>query len=228
MFLALKFQHYFTFFGVPSMRLNQRSLVFIIVSLLVVIVLAWQVGHRLLPGTPPPRINGAIFPEPKDLAPFALQATGGQAFTQQDLRGHWSFIYFGYTHCPDACPTTMLQFKQLETKLRQIAPEALLSFVMVTVDPERDTSKIMQDYVNHFNPAFIGLGGDPGKIKAFARQLFVAYQRGEENTAIGYAMYHSDSIAIINPEGQFAAVFSSPHKVNNMARDFLKVLKFRG
>ncbi len=205
------------------MELNRNTLLIFIAAMALLVVLAWKVGSSLMPGQPPVQINGTIFAEPRNLEPFALTQTEEKTFSNKDLHGHWSFLYFGYTHCPDACPTTMLQFKQLQEKLRTTAANIKVSFVMVTVDPERDTPQIMQQYVNHFSSSFLGLGGEPGQIKAFAKQLFMGYQRGEDNTAIGYTMYHSDSIAIINPEGQFAAVLSSPHRVKNMAQDFLKV-----
>jgi len=209
------------------MRLNLKALIFFVVFLLVLLVVAWRLGYGLLPGSPPPRINGAIFSEPKTLASFSLQRAAGRTFTQKDLQGHWTLVYFGYTHCPDACPTTMMQFQQLREILKKNVPELAVSFVMVTVDPERDTPALMQDYVRHFNATFTGLSGDPKEIKAFAKQLFVAYQRGEDNSAIGYAMYHSNAVSIINPKGQFAAIFSSPHRVKNMAQDFLKVIKYQ-
>ncbi len=208
------------------MRLNHKPILFLIILILMLGIAAWRAGLNLLPVTPP-KIYGMTFSEPKTLAPFVLQSAGGRAFTQKDLHGHWSFIYFGYTHCPDACPITMLQFKQLQGTLRKTMPKQRLAFIMVTVDPERDTPKLMQAYVNHFATSFHGLSGDSMEIKAFAKQLFVGYQRGEDNTAIGYTMYHSDSIAVINPDGQFAAVFASPHKAKNMAQDFLKVAAYQ-
>ncbi len=209
------------------MRLNLKSLVFFVVFLLVLFVVAWKLGYSLLPGSPPPRIYGAIFPEPKTLAPFSLQRTAGRTFTQKDIQGHWTLVYFGYTHCPDVCPTTMMQFQQMQEKLKKNVPELPVSFVMVTVDPERDTPALMEDYVRHFNTTFTGLSGDPKEIKALAKQLFVGYQRGQDDAAIGYAMYHSDSVLIINPKGQFAAIFSSPHPAKNMTQDFLKVIKYQ-
>ncbi len=204
------------------MYLNLRSILILLGSILIFI----GVISKALPASSSPTINGMIFSEPKMLDAFKLKTADGQLFTRKDLLGHWTFIYFGYTHCPDACPIAMHQLKVLEKRLQKTAPDQKLSFVMVTVDPQRDTPQIMQQYVNHFNPAFRGLSGDPKEIEAFAKQLYVAYGRGEENTAIGYVMYHTDTITIINPNGQFVAAFSSPHYPRNMAQDFLKIIKY--
>jgi len=193
--------------------------------LLLSLLVLGGVAHQALAESPP-MIDGQIFAEPKILKDFTLQSADGQLFTREDLLGHWTLIYFGYTHCPDACPIAMHQLKVMEKRLRKAVPDEKLSVVMVTVDPERDTPEIMQQYVRHFNPSFHGLSGDPGQIEAFARKLYVAYGRGEENPAIGYVMYHTDTITITNPKGQFVAAFSSPHYPRNMVRDFLKILKY--
>ncbi len=209
------------------MRYNRKTVLVSLAAGLALIGVAAKLIGNTLAKAPPPQINGIIFTDPTPVEPFALKSAAGKSFTIQDLRDHWTFIYFGYTHCPDACPIAMYQLKVLETKLRKMVPKQELSFVMVTIDPERDTPDLMQQYVNHFNPAFHGVSGDPKEIKSFATQFHVGYQRGEDNTAIGYAMYHSDTITVIDPQGQFAAVFASPHGPTNMANDFKKLLVFR-
>jgi len=191
-----------------------------------IILLLAGFTHVVHASTIPTLINGGILLTSKQLDVFTLKTADGQYYTRKALLGHWTFIYFGYTHCPDACPITLHQLKVLQKRLHKTVPDQKFSFVMVTVDPERDTPQIMQEYVNHFNPAFHGLSGDPGEIKALAKQLLVQYERGEKNTAIGYVMYHTDDIEIVNPKGEFVAAFFNPHYPRDMLKDFLTIQKF--
>ncbi len=159
---------------------------------------------------------------PRELLIPELYREDGQAFTLGDLRGHWSLVFFGYTHCPDICPTTMSVLAQARTKSVADFPQVYF----VTVDPQRDTPEILQDYVRYFDTSFVGLTGEAAMLGALATQLSTVYMRapaeaGSENE---YLMDHSSAIMLINPQGQLAAFINSPHSAQSIQQALSKLV----
>ncbi len=138
--------------------------------------------------------------------PFQLEAAGGRVVTDQDFRGRWMLVYFGYTHCPDACPTAL---QDMAGALDELGPDASknVAAVFITVDPERDTPQVMRNYVSGFDAPITGLSGSPEQIAAAARAYRVYYKRHDESGG-DYAMDHSSIIYVMNPKGQFVANFT--------------------
>jgi protein SCO1/2 len=162
---------------------------------------------------------GTALPRPKPLAPFALIDQDGRELTEASLRGKWTFAAIGYTTCPDICPITMATFVTLH---RQIAaPGQGPQFLLISVDPERDTPERLAQYVRHFDPGFRAATGSEAGLSALTRDLGGLYARVEDpKSALGYTMDHSASIYLIDPAGRLAAIFSPPHDPFMMARDF--------
>ncbi len=170
--------------------------------------------------------QGTLLPQPRTLAPFALTDQDGRGYNNANLLGHWTFVAFGYTSCPDVCPMMLATLAAVDRALAdQAEGEGTPAEVLfVSVDPERDTPERLGKYIRHFNPRFIGATGSDVQLKALAAQLGVMFARVEgEKTALGYLMDHSASILLIDPEGRFAAVFSTPHDAKKIAADFLKL-----
>jgi protein SCO1/2 len=156
-----------------------------------------------------PQIQAAVVNPARQIAVPELIKHDGEPFTNEDLKGRWSLIFFGYTHCPDICPMTMNVLAQAKKIARTEFPQV----VLVSVDPQRDTVGMLGDYVNYFDEEFIGVTGDENMIQALALQTSVVYMKvpgssGDEND---YLMDHSSSILLINPEGQLAAFLKAPH-----------------
>lgn len=142
--------------------------------------------------------------------PFALKDHRGKSFTNADLKGHYSLVYFGFTHCPDICPaglsTITNALEALGDKAERITP------VFVTVDPERDTREVMADYVSHFHPSLIGLTGTNEQIKQIAAAYKVYYSKAEQkDSAVGYVVDHSGYMYLMGPDGEYLAHF--PHDI---------------
>ena len=164
--------------------------------------------------------EGTLLTQPRPLADFALTDQDGQPLSLANLRGGWTFLAIGYTHCPDVCPMTLATFDAID---RQIAPPGdqpatarrgglRPRFLFVSVDPERDTPERLAQYVRYFNPAFLGATGEEAQLRAFAAQLGLLFARVEgQDTAMGYLMDHSASILLVDPQGRLTAIFSSPH-----------------
>lgn len=144
--------------------------------------------------------------------PFSLVDGSGRVVTDQDFRGKWMLVYFGYTHCPDACPTALQDMANavdlLGEKKRNVA------LIFITVDPERDTPAVVKDYVSSFQAPITALSGTPDQIAKAAREYRVYYAKHQ--TKDGYDMDHSSVIYVMDPSGRFVTNFThqtSPEQI---------------
>ena len=177
----------------------------------------------------PPQLSQATthLPAPKALQAFELLTHNGEPFTLDSLKGHWSFVFFGYTHCPDVCPTTLATLSAVAKQLVQVGKQSPAArFYFVSVDPERDTQAHLAQFVPYFNSEFLGVTGRPEQIDNLTRQLSILYIKGAPDAQGGYLVDHTASVLLLNPEGQFEAVFSPPLSVNNIAADFGKLARY--
>lgn len=154
------------------------------------------------------RVNGAVvFDKPRLFDDFTLLDHKGEPFTQADLEGQWTLIYFGFTQCPDICPMAMLDLKRLVEAL----PEDLAGrtqVALVSVDPARDTPEVLAEYVGYFHPDFVGVTGDFLTIRRFANQVNVAFSKVTQGD--DYTVDHSGNIVLINPMGDYHGFFQPP------------------
>lgn len=168
-------------------------------------------------------IQGSILTPPRKIAIPALIKDNKEAFSLADLTGHWSLLFFGYTHCPDVCPVTMgvvAQAKKIATANNHIFPQ--LTFV--SIDPERDKVETLAEYVQYFDKDFIGVTGDKDLIKALALQMSVIYMKMPAEGDSGYLVDHSAALLLLNPEGKLVAFFNPPHDPNTILKDFQTVV----
>ncbi len=172
----------------------------------------------------PPQIHGYVLPQPHGLTPFALVDSKGQPFEPQAFTGHWSFVFFGYTYCPDVCPVTLVALAAAKKKIEQRFPDVPVEYYFVSVDPARDTPQRLHEYVGYFDPSFHGLTGKDAEIAKFAKQVGAVYftptGQGERN----YLVSHSSNVVLLDPAGNVHAVFSAPHEPANLAADFATIL----
>jgi protein SCO1 len=158
--------------------------------------------------------------------PFALSAPDGSTVTDQTYSGKWLLVYFGYTFCPDSCPTMLLE---IATALKELGPYAAeVQALFITVDPQRDTSEVMQQYTQSFDPRIIGLTGTPQQIASVAQEYGAYYVRHKTGPrAEDYVMDHSTYLYVMDPEGKFVRVFDSAASGNRIA-DALRILLSSG
>lgn len=157
-----------------------------------------------------------LFDSPRAIPAVTLQsATGGQ-WTTNDLQGQWDLLFFGYTFCPDICPTTMAELRQLTASL---PPEdaARLRITMVSVDPQRDTPKQMADYLKFFSPDFHGATGDSQQLAQLAAALSVAYIEPDTSSA-NYLVDHSGQVVLIDPQGRYSGFIRPPFQPAKLAK----------
>ena len=168
-----------------------------------------------------PRIIAADRDGPGIGGPFALIDQHDRPVTDQSFKGRWMLIYFGYTYCPDVCPTTLAVIGQALDKLppdqrKQIAP------IFITVDPERDTPKVMGDYVVNFAPDMVGLTG-PLEAVEKAEHEYKVYAKKHAEADGSYSMDHSSIVYLMDPDGRYREIFSGEVNAAQMA-DGLKKL----
>jgi len=210
-----------------QMKMTGRAVPLVLagVAALAVGLAASLLWHR--PPAPPELSQHTTWLDPpKALAPFELVDHRESPFGLDELRGHWSFLFFGYTHCPDVCPTTLGQLNAVAERLggdQNGSPR----FVFVSVDPDRDTPQRIADFVGYFNPAFVGVTGDPKALEALTRQLGVLslkVQRDEQGG--GYLVDHTAAIFLIDPRGRLQALFSPPLDTEAMIADFRALARY--
>jgi protein SCO1/2 len=170
--------------------------------------------------------SATLLPQLRSLQPFSLRDQHGRPFTNQTLQGRWTFLSFGYTNCPDICPTTLAMLTSMGRQIDASGNSAEYQIAFVSVDPERDTQQRLAEYIDFFNPEFLGVRGDDSELQRLTRPLGILYVKvTTENSAMGYVMDHSASIILVDPQGRYHALFSSPHDPDDMAQDFMTITK---
>jgi len=168
-----------------------------------------------------------VLPEPRVIADFALTDHNGQSFNLDKLRGQWSLIFFGFTHCPDVCPNTLYDLAVINENLKRADEEEPPGHqvIFVSVDPERDTPELLSQYVSYFDPDFIGASGREEQLAALTMQLGIAYRIEEhEQGGKNYDVFHSASILLTDPQGRLFGAFPAPHEAEKMAEDLAALI----
>ena len=174
-------------------------------------------------GAPPATEAAAVYAAPRPLPAFGLVAHDGSRFGRERLLGRYTLVFFGFTNCPDLCPTTLAELAAAERLLADLPAARRPAVVMVSVDPARDTPAVLARYVPHFDPAFVGLTGDERAIGALAAALGAAFQKGAEVDG-SYAVDHTAAIFLIDPAARLLAVFPTPHAARTLAADYRLIL----
>ena len=172
--------------------------------------------------------TGTFITPSRELADFSLIDQQGRVFGSANLRGHWSMLFFGYTNCPDLCPTTLTTLAAMQKRLRAAKAAVLPQVIFVSVDAKRDTPAQMAKYVPYFDPEFIGLtAADQPSIEAVAKKLGVSVII-EPAAGGNYTVDHSGAIFVFNPDGRLTAILSGPFSVEALQGDFQRIVAARG
>lgn len=190
-------------------------------ALVVLIAASGLVFAVMRQGTPVPPVQqpgvphvALMYPDavtpvspPLALQDFTLPASTGAALSLSDLRGQWLVIFFGYTHCPDFCPMTLLDYKRVKAELGPRAED--VRFIYISVDGFRDTPAAMQGYLAHFDPDFLGFSGDDDTLRRVAGDYNLYYRRRvEEGSAETYYVEHTTRSYLVNRSGGLVASFA--------------------
>ena len=169
-----------------------------------------------------PSLLGTLWPEPRPLTGFLLSDHRGQAFAEEQFKGQWSLVFFGYTSCPDICPITMAILGHLVSQMQEQQLTVPRVF-MVSLDPERDDADKLGQYVGYFGDDLTGLRGSPDQLDTLARQIGAVYERSIQDEQGNYDIAHSASVFVVDPLGRLYSVLSPPHEVSAMVSKLVAI-----
>jgi protein SCO1/2 len=171
--------------------------------------------------------NAVLYPQPRAVPEFHLAQANGQPLSLENWRGHWNVVYFGYTNCPDVCPTTLATFKQVWKDLGQRNLSGRVRFDFISVDPERDTPEHLRQYVGFFNADFIAATGSDQELTPLSRALGLIYSRTTAANG-NVEVDHSGSAIIIDPQGRLVGMFRPPFVASALSADLATLIGERG
>ena len=214
----------------PSLLLTKTNLaVLLVIALSVAAFIGWKLSHEPVVKAPA-EIEDYLFWQAKELTEFKLTGANNTTLSLNDLKGKWSFVFFGYTHCPDVCPLTMMimgqAFKILE-KNPAVFPE--IQNIFVSVDPKRDTPEALKEYVSYFNDRFIGVTGSTAELDDFSRQmsaLYTIHANEADQSADTYTVTHNSTVFLVDPQGRLYGRFPPPQNPQEIAEVFMKIRTF--
>lgn len=198
----------------------------------VIAILAFALGAYLardvLPSkrTPPELAGATVFNEPRPLPDVDLTDQDGDLLDAAALRSHWTLVFFGFTHCPDVCPTTLATLAQARRQLADLPLQEQPRVLLVSVDPERDDAERLGSYVRFFDPDFIGATGTPEQVAAAAAAFGVPYAKVPLPGG-GYTMDHGSGVFVVGPPG-LVAYSSGPQDATALANDYRKIIAYAG
>jgi len=179
----------------------------------------------------PKNLDATVLPNARPLLGFSLVDQNNQTFSPTQLKGQWSFLFFGFTNCPDVCPTTLkvmqAMWKTLPTKMGDPGHPKLY---FVSVDPDRDKPEILKQYVQYFNTEFNGVTGKLDELDKLTNQIGIlyGYDEKEDDKDEEYIVNHSAQLILVDPKGRMRAVISPPHITKTIAANFQTIRTFYG
>lgn len=169
-----------------------------------------------------PELHGFLLNPEQPAADFTLTSAGGKPIRLSDYRGKIVLLYFGYTHCPDACPTTMAETKVAFAELGAAAAD--VQVIMISIDPARDTPELLADYVQQFDPRFLGGTTTLEAVTALASAYGVFFEKHEGSVATGYLIDHSAQMIVVDRQGYTRMLLPYGLRGEDMATDLRYLL----
>ncbi|VAW94601.1 Cytochrome oxidase biogenesis protein Sco1/SenC/PrrC, thiol-disulfide reductase involved in Cu(I) insertion into CoxII Cu(A) center [hydrothermal vent metagenome] len=208
---------------------NKNNNLILTAVAIVSVVVGVLVSQKLIktPAAIPENLSATLLDKAKPLRNFELINHNNKPFNLNSLKGNWSFLFFGYTHCPDVCPLAMQVMRKVwrAPELKTVTASKM-QMIFVSVDPDRDTPTLLKSYAQYYNPAFIGVTGKADEIDNITKQIGILYGFDEPNKNGDYNVSHSGQIILIDPQGNMRAVFSPPLNPKSITQDFIAIKKW--
>ncbi|MDX1654948.1 MAG: SCO family protein [Candidatus Competibacteraceae bacterium] len=204
--------------------LSGKTVTLILSAALALAVGLWAGLYLTARLNPPPLelASGVVLDPPRRVEAFELIDQDGRSFGPERLAGQWDFIYFGYTYCPDVCPTSLADLAALERRLESQGLAEATAYLLISVDPQRDTPERLGEYVRYFHPQFQGATGSRQTLDRLTRQMGVAYRIPKSQDGEDYMVDHSSAVLVVDPQARLRAIFTS-HDPQAMATDFARL-----
>ena len=201
--------------------MGPKNIFIAIVAVFAIGMGAWMSYYLTVP--PPAPRKATVLPATTELPEFSLVDQSGNPVGRESFAGHWSLVFFGFTHCPDICPLTLQVLSSARNQLREAGQDPLPRIVLVSVDPERDTPDVVGKYVSYFGEDNVAITGDMDELKKLTSGLGIFFNKAyiDDET---YSVDHSAVVLVINPRGEFHALFGAPHEVDDYVHDLPIIL----
>ncbi len=196
-------------------------------TLLVLGVMLGQMIFKSGNGALPQDLAATYLPEGRPVVGIQMTDHHNGKFDESRFKGKWSFMFFGFTQCPDVCPAVLLVMKSVWNKLPAEARQAPQpQMIFVSVDPDRDTPALLKEYVTFYHHEFIGITGKHDKLDILTTQLSALYGYEDAEGEDGYTVTHSAQIILIDPKGNMRAVFTTPHAPDAILKAFVSIRNY--
>jgi protein SCO1/2 len=214
--------------------MSKRTLLLFVIAVLAAAGGLWVAqglfgSHAATTGASPlPAVSSiTLLPSPRVLPAFSLQQSDGTAITGDELHGHWTLIFIGFTHCPDVCPTTLAQLNTAQKQWAAFPASIRPRVLFVSADPDRDTPKIVGAYAHAFNADSLAATAPVPELEAFARALSLVFMKvpGPSGRADDYSIDHSASMVLLDPQARMAGVIVPPFDPKAIAADLAALTK---
>ncbi|QEY60019.1 SCO family protein [Pseudomonas sp. C27(2019)] len=202
----------------PYLKKGRRLILSVVAVLLATIIGVLAGSYLTLDNSPSRAAREAgiiVLPNSRELPALQLASTAGTVQDTQALTGRWRLVFFGYTFCPDICPTTLAELRQLK-KLLPAKTQENMQIMMVSVDPNRDSAEQLKLYLEYFDPEFVGLTGELADIQTLSNALSIPFIPGDTSKP-RYTVDHSGNLAIISPDGRQYGFVRAPLDVKKLA-----------
>jgi protein SCO1 len=218
---------------------NTRFVVLMVVIVLMLVVSGFLVKVKNNPGTqitadntpaaasasapaqPQTSGNQTILPSPKTISNFSLTDDSGNSFTNDNLKGHWTLMAFGFSHCGDVCPISLTELNKMYQKLQHDLPAGQLpQVVFISVDPARDTQAVLHNYIKNYNPSFIAASGTHDNLQIFVNDMGVYYSKKPNTAPNVYGMEHSSQLYLFNPDGKWIGIETFPFQAEQLTNNY--------
>ena len=204
----------------PAPRPNMGRRLMWASAFLIILIVAAAIGWWNLP----PELHGIELQSPRVADDFTLTTSKGEVMSLSDFRGKYVVLFFGYTYCPDVCPTTLNDLQQMVKELGESRADDI-QVIMISVDPERDTPEQLSTYLKYFDPDFIGMTGTVEEVQPVASQFGIFFEKQSGSANTNYLVDHTAAVTLLDPEGHVRMIFSYGVKGADMASDIAYLMR---
>ena len=209
--------------SLPSL-MSKRAVLLLVIAAIAAGLGLWA-SQRHFPATAtaakPAATSFTMLPTPRTLPAFTLQQSDGTPLTGEELKGHWTVVFLGFTHCPDVCPTTLAQLAGAQKQWASMPEASRPRVLFVSADPDRDSPKLTGDYAHAFHADTLAATAPLPELEAFARSLSLVFMKspGASGKPDDYTIDHSAALVVLDPQARMAGVLQPPFDVKGIATD---------